>query len=270
MRRFIIVLSVASLLCACSAEKTSLRKVEVRVGTAESLSKVTVGEETSGLFPAIWQQGDCISLNGVMSQPLSASMAGGSEAAFAFTLTEHPSPCRLLYPGAATDAVNLDGKTIPMYASGSSLDEIFLFRHLCCGLRLQLVGDLSVSSLQLSAPAGENLAGKYGVSFPDGSLSAVDARSSVTLDFDAPQVLSATVPLSFFVFFAPGTFAEGLLLTAEAPDGTVRDWKIGTGCRFERGRLYLIPLTSFSASEQPGGFSLSLDAMTEELISIEL
>ena len=270
MRRLILICFASLLAFSCRKTATPVPSdVVVRVSVETSSAKAAVGDESSGAFPILWQQGDQISLNGVLSAPMSSTMAGDSEAAFAFSGVSSSSTYNLLYPGAASNTVSLDGKTIPMYASGSSLDEVFVFHHLACGVRLQLVGDFSVSSLSVSAPGGEKIAGVFSVS--GGNLTPSDALSSLTVEYPAPVGLSRLNPTYFYLFFAPGTFSDGLLLSATEPtEGITRSWKISTGGTLVKGKMYSIPETAFASAELSDGIIISLEQMTEEPITIEL
>lgn len=233
-------------------------------------SRAGVGAESEGVFPFVWQEGDRVSLNGMPSNPLLASFSGTSEAAFSFSGLSVSAPYRLVYPGGTGERVEIDGSVPPMYSTGSSLDGIFAFRPLGCGVRLLLYGDIAVSSISLTATGGEAVAGEFEVSFADGTISAVSAMPSLSFDLAEPVALSHLFPEPFYVFFAPGTFSEGLVLRVESSDGESRKWRFATGTALEKGRLYLLPVSAFASKELPDGFEIALEGMTEETITFVL
>ena len=262
---------MASLLAvSCSKDKSGESGVQVKLALPCPATKVALGEEDAGVFPLVWEVGDRVSLNGTLSNPMSAGLAGKSHAAFSFAGFDGAAPYTLLYPGAADEKVTIDGKTLPLYATGASLDQVFTMHHLCCGVRISLTGDLSLASLTLSAPAAEPIAGTFTPSFVDGSLAEVSAQSTLPMALDTPVVLSDT-PQTFCLFFAPGTFSQGLSLQAQNAEGTItREWRFALGRTLEKGKLYLLPETAFTSRDWADGCLVSLEEMSETAISFVL
>lgn len=261
---------VLLLTASCSKDKGVESCVQVKLALPCPATKVALGEEETGVFPLIWEEGDRVSLNGVLSNPMSAGLAGKSHAAFSFANFAGTSPYHLLYPGAADEKVILDGKALPLYASGTSLDQVLILHHLCCGVRLSLTGDLPLASMTLSALGDQPIAGTFTPSFADGSLTEVSVQSSLSVVFDTPVALSGT-PQTFFLFFAPGTFSQGLSLQAQNTDGTItREWRFALGRTLEKGKLYLLPETAFTSRDWADGCLASLEEMSEDTISFEL
>ena len=261
---------VLLLTASCSKDKSGEAGVQVKLALPCPATKVALGAEEAGAFPLVWEEGDRVSLNGTLSNPMSAGLAGKSHAAFSFADFAGASPYRLLYPGAADEKVTIDGKALPLYASGTNLDQVFVLHHLCCGVRLSLTGDLSLASLTLRAPGGQPIAGTFTPSFVDGSLAEVSAQSSLSVVFDTPVALSDT-PQTFCLFFAPGTFSQGLSLQAQNADGTItREWRFALGRTLEKGKLYLLPETAFTSRDWADGCLVSLEEMSEDTISFEL
>lgn len=262
---------MASLLAvSCSKDKSGESGVQVKLALPCPATKAALGAEEAGAFPLVWEEGDQVSLNGTLSNPMSAGLAGKSHAAFSFADFAGASPYRLLYPGAADEKVTIDGKALSLYASGTSLDQVFVLHHLCCGVRLSLTGDQSLASLTLRAPGGQPIAGTFTPSFVDGSLAEVSAQSTLSMALGTPVVLSDT-PQTFCLFFAPGTFSQGLSLQAQNAEGTItREWRFALGRTLEKGKLYLLPETAFTSRDWADGCLVSLEEMSEDTISFEL
>lgn len=261
---------VLLLTASCSKDKSGEAGVQVKLALPCPATKVALGAEEAGAFPLVWEEGDQVSLNGTLSNPMSAGLAGKSHAAFSFADFAEVSPYRLLYPGAADEKVTIDGKALPLYASGTNLDQVFVLHHLCCGVRLSLTGDLPLASLTLRAPGGQPIAGTFTPSFVDGSLAEVSAQSTLSMALGTPIVLSDT-PQTFCLFFAPGTFSQGLSLQAQNADGTItREWRFALGRTLEKGKLYLLPETAFTSRDWADGCLVSLEEMSETAISFVL
>ncbi len=142
--------------------------------------------------------------------------------------------------------------------------------HLCCGVRLSLTGDLSITTLSLSALGGEKIAGVFSPSFSDGTLTEISGDSTIIFDYDTPVVLS-DVPQSFYFFFAPDTFSKGLALQAGNEHGANnREWRFASGLTLEKGKMYLLPETAFSSREWEDGRIVELEGLSEDLINFEL
>ena len=173
---------ILALLLAVSCSKDGNRDcaVQVHLSLPGTATKVTLADEDAGTFPMVWQEGDQVSLNGTMSGPMSAGLSGKDNAAFSFADFSGSAPYHLLYPGAADEKVTIDGKTLPLYATGASLDQVFTMHHLCCGVRLSLTGDLTLASLSLSAPGGEKIAGVFSPSFADGTPGSPQSTLTMT------------------------------------------------------------------------------------------
>lgn len=259
-----------TLAVSCSKDGSQVSAVQVHLALPGTATKVALADDNAGSFPLVWQEGDQVSLNGIMSGPMSAGLSGKDNAAFSFAGFSGSAPYNLLYPGSASGQVNLDGKTIALYSSADNLDQVFCMHHLCCGIRLSLTGDLSVATLTLSAPGGEKIAGVFSTSFADGTLTEVSGGSTIIIDYDTPVTLSG-VPQSFYLFFAPGTFSKGLSLKADNEHETIsREWRFASGHTLEKGKMYLLPETAFSSRDWDDGCIVELEGMSEDLINFEL
>lgn len=278
MRRLFLFFVIAiPLLISCKRDFAADREspLSIRVGMATSLTKVAPGPETEGNLSVLWQLGDRISLNGAVSNALTASFAGRSEVAFSFAGFSASAPYNLLYPGTSESAkVSITGSVPPMYATGSDLSGVFTFHHLGAAVRLKLTGDLQVSSLSMEAPGGENISGTFSLGLStgvfNGSITAYSASSSLTVDYDTPVDLTDGEEHDFFLYFAPGTFTEGLIITAEDVSGATRCWLFASGKSLAAGNIYLLPPTTFSSLDLADGAGCALEDLTEETMTFEL
>lgn len=237
--------AASSLLLSCTGGGDAPAPTQVHTRICAGTTKAAAGPQDSGLYPVLWQEGDRISVNGNLSNPLGASFAGSGEAVFAFSGFSSAAPFNMLYPGSTDGTVVLDGATPAMYAVNQSLDEVAQFHQLTAGIYVELYGELSLSSLTLESLGGEAPGGTFSVAFPSGALSAASSVGSLERTFASPASLSMDAPLAVCWFIKPGTYASGLTLRAGSPQGTVLSWSFGRGKTLETGKMYKLDPVSF-------------------------
>lgn len=242
--------------------------LELKASILQLPTKSYLGDEEGGVFPVLWAEGDVISVNGTLTNPLTAAAAGVSEADFRVIDASSVAPYHLLYPGeeGVSSTIMLDGTLPPMYAAGDDTGETFTFHQASAALRFTVSGNLAAASVSLSAPGGEGIVGRFGISFSDGSLSPVSASPVWEKIYDAPKNLSA--PESFTLFVAPGTYSNGLMITVEDPSGGASSWLFAKGIRLLAGKLYTIPDLSFNRPF--GGWYVNLEEMDGDDVNFEL
>ncbi|MBR0240352.1 MAG: hypothetical protein IJQ52_04415 [Bacteroidales bacterium] len=270
MKRFYVMLAMALLPLTYSCEKGVEQPgaLELKASILQLPTKSYLGDEEGGVFPVLWAEGDVISVNGTLTNPLTAAAAGVSEAEFRVIDASLVAPYHLLYPGEAgvSNSVVLDGILPPMYASGSDTGENFTFHQAAVGLRFSISGELPLASVTLSAPGGEKIIGRFGISFTDGTLTPSSASSEWGKIYSTPADLSE--PETFTLFIAPGSFSEGLVITAENPSGDSVTWLFAKGRSLLAGKLYTLPNLTFSRPF--GGWYVLLEDMTEDDVTFEL
>ena len=179
------------------------------------LGEKVVNEDGTSLYPLYWSEGDAISVNGVVSLPLSGVAADATSATFQF-YKEVSRPFSIVYPAtagtvegtvcpvtfAATQPYTVGTfapQAAPMYGYAAALAEgeeetPVQLNHLTGVLRLALKGNgEKVTSIRVQSEKGA-IAGPFTVDCSNGTLTAQEGASNTT-----------TV-----------TFADGLVLGAEA------------------------------------------------------
>ena len=94
-----MALAVLALSCAKTDEPRMDGKTLLTISLPNQLIRTTMGPSEGGERHVYWSEGDCLSLNGTTSNPLSASEAGGSSAVFTFPGVLS-TPYRVLYPAS--------------------------------------------------------------------------------------------------------------------------------------------------------------------------
>ena len=81
---FFVVLAALLFLTCCNRETPDEQVTVLRVGLAET--RTSLGPSADGRRKVYWSEGDCISVNGVVSDPLSGVPEGSSQADFVVPL----------------------------------------------------------------------------------------------------------------------------------------------------------------------------------------
>lgn len=228
-------------------------------------TKTVLGEKTGTKYPTLWKEGDCLSLNGYSSLPLSAADAGRSSAPFTFR-DGLASPFNLLYPaGSGADVVkfpyrqtytdgSFDPSAAPMWGSSLEYKDVSL-NHLSSLLRMGLTSseELAVTEISITAPGGEGLSGTFTLGKNpdgtfDGSLSGKSTSSTVTMIFgQGGERLSAT-PLRAYIAIPAGAYSRGLRATVKTAQGKVMILSMfSEGCTVAPSKVLEFPDIEFEA-----------------------
>ena len=128
-------------------EPTTEVKTVFTASAFENETKTALGDKADGKYPVLWSEGDCISVNGVVSEALTAEEAGGKKASFTVKGAVE-APYTAIYPSSARVSENsvkfvsaqtpaeagFDPAAAIMVASGESTT--LEFRQLCAYLRI--------------------------------------------------------------------------------------------------------------------------------------
>ena len=216
LTRLFVAVAVLFTSFACTTDVTEDLGVNLGGQTTLTLSleesRTQLGEKTDGVYPLYWSEGDQISVNGAVSNLLSAEEAGKASATFAVSGVTYPYS--VVYPASEANVVTFLASqeyvagtfaagAAPMYGYAASADETIQMRHLVGALRFDVSGAATLSSLVVESESG-NLAGTYAVDCATGALEAV---TTLILDLSQSRAVSNSITLSF---------GEGLALTTEA------------------------------------------------------
>ena len=270
MKRLCCLLAALALSPFFSCEKADVNPeaLAFKAAIEPTSTRCYIGDEAAGVLPVLWSEGDVISVNGTLAVPLTASAEGVSEVEFRVVGASLAAPYHLIYPGeeGVSSTIKLDGTLPPMYAAGDDTGQTFTFHQASAALRFTISGNLAAASVSLSAPGGEGIVGRFGISFSDGSLSPVSASPVWEKIYDTPKNLSA--PESFTLFVAPGTYSNGLMITVEDPSGGASFWLFAKDIRLLAGKLYTLPDLSFNRPF--GGWYVNLEEMDGDDVNFEL
>lgn len=202
------------------------RELAFDVTLPEPDVKTTLGEKTGNKYPTLWCEGDCISLNGMLSPALDAAGAGKNVASFRFS-GSIISPYNILYPGTTESsriylpqeqeyrAGTFDPRNVPMYSSSKEYGSATM-KHLCSILKLSIKAESAakITQIMVMSVGGENLSGSFDLlsgedGLFNGALKAYDGTGTTALVFGDGGFTLGTNPTDFFISIPAGIYSKG-------------------------------------------------------------
>ena len=238
----------------------------ISVGLPEA-TKTTVGPSESGKRKVFWADGDCISLGGTASAPLSGVTPGSTSASFSFT-GSHALPYDLLYPASYwkdASTVTLppvlayspaDGVPVPMACRMESEGTAQL-GSLCAVIGLSVLDDASAPgktlvSVVFRGGADEQVSGDFSIDYAACTLTgASTADADKSLEISLAEPLDPSVPAEILFSVPAGTYASGFTVTLTDSDGGSMTMVRKSSATLAAGKL-ILPST-FSYKPASGG-----------------
>lgn len=232
-----LIAPICLAICACSKEQHSQAVLEdgvqVTGGTSltvmlpDQATKTALGEKTGGKYPTIWQEGDCLQLNGFSSLPLEAADAGAASAPFVFR-DGLASPFNLLYPVSGEKGLvvfpatqnytpgSFDPKAAPMWGTSTSYSDITL-HHYSSLVRISITSQEKrvLRSITLTALGGEPLSGRFLAGTDEsgafnGTLTAVEGEPTVVCSLgEEGLTINAGETATIYIAVPQGNYSQG-------------------------------------------------------------
>ena len=256
----ILIISFLVMLVGCS-EKNAPQQAGndifyITVSTPSTETKTVIGDKTGETYSVYWENGDRISLNGLVSGGLSGVVNKSSEARFNIMGDPYP-PYTILYPGKEGQNGSVtflqhqtykDGSvasgSLPMAGVSESLKAVSM-EPIGAVLCLPLTGKTTIRGILLRAVAGEPLSGEY--SLEEKAIKAPQTGGFIWLDVPSAVSLSNN-PKLFYISIPAGKYSEGIKLTVFDENGYNTILSFGSeGFTAERGIVYELPQTEFVA-----------------------
>ena len=253
----ILILSLPVLLLSCNKERAK-QPFRLKAGVEKTAMKTVLGEKEGTGYPVYWSEGDVIAVNGALSQPLTAGDAGTSSATFTFD--EKPAAAgvyNVVYPGNATS-----GRVVfpaaqsyvensfctgaaPLIGQTDDLDGPVSL-HTCAAIvRFSIKGSVTLSSMEVAAPAGEIISGDFDMNLvPQAGSSAQMAYS-----FGSGLALSETPKAVVFTVPA-GSYQRGLRAVLHARNGTTMTLSFFTSGATLEAKVCTFPAITFQAGKE--------------------
>lgn len=221
--------------------------------------------------PILWSEGDCISVNGSESEPLSEELSGSRETTFTVNASL-TAPYTAVYPASAAvsaDKVKFASVQTPseggfdpaaaLMAAYSKKETSLSFSHLCSYLKIivNYPSDCTrrATTATFTGNGGEILAGEATVSFSDDGMPSASAltsgEKSVTLYLPAAGATAdgADAAQSFLIALPPTAFKAGFRIDFSDAKGTFLKAETSANVPLEKGVVLNAPELSFSYLE---------------------
>lgn len=249
---------------ACTESISELESGTVFQAVSESSStKTELGEKTDGKYPVLWAEGDCITVNGVVSRPLSAEEAGANSATFTTEKTL-AAPYTAVYPADVLDndvitikpeqttSAGVFDPAAAVMAAHSETTEL-RFRQICAYLRIKVKYPSGSNRLATKAifkgNALESVAGQFSFSVNAGNpvLGKVvgDGTKTITLT----PVGNESCLTDFLIAIPPQTFTKGFSIMFSDDRGQFLKATTGTQVELKAGVITNAPELTFTAFE---------------------
>lgn len=239
--------------------------------------KTSIGASQEGKRKVFWADGDCISLNGVVSDALSGVGEARSSADFrvpgVFDL-----PYSVLYPASYyKDAATITLPAAQTYSSGSAIVPMACsvteagssagLSHLCTILRLAVTGSDQLVSVSFKGNAGEQVSGDFTIDYKAATLTpASTAEADKEFTITVGQALSADTPLELFLCLPAGNYASGFTVTLTGADNQTMTVKRGSSINCVAGHV-LVPATlAYDPSVGSVSFDLELGGLDMDVL----
>ena len=242
---FMAVAAVAGI-TACTTDATEDLGVKVGGPTTLTLSlddtRTQLGEKADGVYALTWAENDAISVNGSVSNPLTADEAGAARATFTFEngFGENPTSYFVAYPATSTNNqvvfaaeqthtsnTTFGNGAAVMYGYATDLSNVTL-KHLTGVLKIGLVSGTAtpafIKEVRISTVDRKPIAGAFNVD-AEGKLTATeDATEIITYKAEGnigiPVGTDAENPTYIHIAVPAGVYGE-LYVTVESADGVI-------------------------------------------------
>lgn len=245
------------LLLSCDKEPQR-QAFRLKAGVEEVAVKTVLGSKESGKYPVLWSEGDVISINGLVSKPLTSDEAGAASATFTFD--EKPADAgvyNIVYPGGTTS-----GRVVfpasqsyvensfcpgaaPLIGQTDNLDAPVTMRSCAAVIRFSIKGNVKLTSMEVSTPAGEKISGNF-----DMNLVPQDGASArMNYSFGSGLALSETARTVVFTVPA-GSYQKGIRAVLKASGGSSMTLSFFTSGATIEAKVCVFPSLSFQAGKE--------------------
>ena len=245
------------LLLSCDKEPQK-QAFLLKAGVEEVAVKTVLGSKEGSKYPVLWSEGDVISINGLVSKPLTSDEAGAASATFTFD--EKPADAgvyNIVYPGGTTS-----GRVVfpasqsyvensfcpgaaPLVGQTDNLDAPVTMRSCAAVIRFSIKGNVKLTSMEVSTPAGEKISGNF-----DMNLVPQDGASArMSYSFGSGLALSETARTVVFTVPA-GSYQKGIRAVLKASGGSSMTLSFFTSGATVEAKVCAFPSITFQAGKE--------------------
>lgn len=144
----------------------------------------------------------------------------------------------------------------------------FAFKNVFGAMKLQFVGTKTVTSVSVSGPNSEPLAGEFQVAVDKGVLTVSPGDMtlpSVKLDCGDGVALNPTTPTDFYLALPPTAFADGFTVSIATAEGDSYTVTADVANEVKRSSVLVMPVVNVDELFSPVSFSAEASASDAEL-----
>lgn len=233
-------------------------------------TKTVLGDAQDGVRPVLWCEGDKISVNGVVSDPLDVE---GDVLKADFVLSGQVSaPYEIIYPaGMVKDAAtvtlpagqkyaegdNIVSGSMPM--AGYSTTESVMMKQVCgiLGIRLKMGTEANlIRYIEVTALGGEPVCGDFSVDFQNSTLSS-EAKDADVIRMEVQKTFPAGSANTFNVILPAGVYSAGFQVKVVDENGRAMVRSIKGSRELGAGKLMLMPELEFVPNSEDKGVEIA-------------
>lgn len=281
------LLSAALLVFGCSGQMEQEEPAQTVISVSlpdNPVARTVMGPSVGGTRKVYWCDGDCMSLNGTASNPLSGVGEAASSASFVFPGVLD-KPYRLLYPASFwKDASTVTLPAEQVYAAGSfatnteplagyvpenSTEPTISLAHLCAVIKLSVSKDegvsaSSLSSVRFSGNDGEQVCGEFSIDYSESPIVLTAAGEGAELYLSVGQPLSPSVALDLYLVVPAREYAAGFTVVLEDSAHRTMTKVKDAAVTLTAGKLTAMKAFTFVPSSIATRFEI--DAIEEEVL----
>lgn len=272
--RITLLLAIAgAFVCACSQEPAPQSSKDCFILSASSDEVTRTALALDGTEPTgeiVWQEGNRISVNGLLSDPVSSADNGKKQVDF--TVSGSPSaPYKVLYPGTTSENVialqatqnyvenSFDPNFMAAYGSATKRGDKYgaQLKNFCGIIRFALKGSATISRIELNSLGSEKLYGSFTLATDaNGFTGSWSGGTAGTLTYSIGGVTLSGSDTYFYVAIPAQTYASGIEALVYQADGAFMRLKFwGNGYTLKGTDLIEMDSKTFAAGRTENLFA---------------
>ena len=238
----ILILLAGWLIASCTAlpapeandDPNTVDKFVLRASLPEGATKTALKFEDD-VYKVVWQEGDKVSVNGVMSEAVSEADNGKKAVDFSVNGSSS-APYKVLYPGTTSSNVitlpakqnyvagSFDPAAAASFGNASKVGEDYVatLTHFCGVLRLALNGSATLDRIELKSLGSEKLYGDFTLATDGDGFTGTwtgGTAGTLTYSFGSGLTLNSSTDTPIYIAIPAQGYASGIEALVYQEDG---------------------------------------------------
>jgi len=272
--RMFFFLAAAMLLAGCNKEQEEMispavkgTKTYLTVSVAQTTpqTRTHMGDDGTAVHPVYWSNGDCIAVNGAVSDELTGLAEDARSATFCFTDKILNTPYNILYPASIwADDTHITLPATQAYKEGGFAEGVFpmsgyssngsgvSLSSLCAILKIQVKRAAAdpdthnLASIRFKGRNGEQISGRFAIDYENPGLTACsDLSADREVRLNQSLETSTETPTLYYLVVPAGNYTSGYDVTVVDENGHYMVKSKTTAKELEAGHLYSMAAFDF-------------------------